>query len=383
MEELTTEAPKESFPRRAARSRTVRTAVVAGLVGALFGAGVIAWTGTPFRDAEAAPCWGSFGEETMTSLFGEQKIRNEEQRLERRRGDLTYGECRVTGLREHGIGNQVTVRVHELDGLYGLDGHRWPQEFLAGDMSALGKGLTGMASGSHAWLALPASCTGKPRPDSSEAATVVDVSMGRGGPMGDAEDEKQGKFRAALARAVVEAGNGAMRALGCTASFPEAPASLPPSDTEERPENEPICGVKGLSLPAGYTETGSKRPLRWQRIAGEGGSVRICEAGALLPGMDLRLTTVTEPGLVNLFTKSFLHGGTRVEGDKGGYGAVNANRAAYWAECPSGPVVYLVEQIRAIDGHSFDLTGALLPAYVKGEAERIGCGPETLRPPTT
>ncbi|MFI0925486.1 hypothetical protein ACH4TP_16360 [Streptomyces sp. NPDC021012] len=361
--------------RRAFRSRTARTAVVAGLVGALLGAGAVAWrTDTlPLVDG-AAPCWDSLGEGTVTALFGEDReVRSEEQRLGGSSG-LRNGICRVTSFQDGRPRRAVDIRVHELDGLYGADGDRWPADYLDPDMVSLGKGLPGMVSGARAWIALPEKCTGKP--GDFEAATVVDVSLGRAGV--DYEPGLRGweEDRAALARAAVDAANGAIRALGCSQSY-AAPGALAKAGDWEEADQDALCGTKGFALPAGFSRE-RREALTRERFGGFGGPARSCEVGGPAPNTYLRFTTVETPSLTAIFNKAVLHGGTRVEGPRG-YGSLSETRAAYKAKCPKGSVVFLVEQKRAIDDVAFDLTRSLLPAYVAAEAERIGCGPEKVR----
>ncbi|MFF9847656.1 hypothetical protein [Streptomyces litmocidini] len=364
--------------RRLIRNRTARASVVAGLVGVLLGAGTVAWrTDTlPLADGPA-PCWDSLGEGTVTALFGEgREIRSEEQKLGRAWdvGDLSYGECRVSSLKGGKVRRQVAIRVHELDGLYGTDGDRWPAEYLEPDMVPLGEGVPGMVNATRAWVALPERCAGKRRDFS--ASTVVDVAMGRAGIGRDPDVRGWEEGRAALARTVVEAANGAMRALGCTESYP-APGELPAVAGWEETGKDTLCGIKGFTLPAGFSAE-ERAALSRERFGGFGGPARACEVGGQQPNTYLRFTTVVDPGLAYLFAQDVMRGGARVQGLKG-YGSVSETRAAYRAECRTGYVVFLVEQKRAIDDQTFDLTRRMLPGYVAAEAERIGCGPEKLR----
>ncbi|MFF0478599.1 hypothetical protein [Streptomyces sp. NPDC004284] len=361
--------------RRLMRSRTARTAVVAGLVGALLGAGVVAWrTDTLPLVGGPAPCWGSLSEGTVSALFGEgREVRSEDQRLGGGSG-LTYGSCRVTSSRDGRLLRAVDIRVHELDGLYGMDGDRWPADYLDPDMVSLGEGLPGMVSGARAWIALPEKCTGKP--GDFEAATVVDVNLGRAGVDSDPGLPGWEEDRAALARAVVDAANGAIRSFGCSQSY-AAPGALAKAGDWKEADQDALCGIKGFALPAGFSPE-RREALGQERFGDLGGPARSCEVGGSLPNTYLRFTTVEDPSLTAIFNKAVLHGGNRVEGPKG-YGSLSETRAAYKAKCPKGSVVFLVEQKRAIDDVAFDLTRSLLPAYVAAEAERIGCGPERLR----
>ncbi|WMX47306.1 hypothetical protein RGF97_24210 [Streptomyces roseicoloratus] len=316
-----------------------------------------------------APCWDSFDEDTMKGLFGDRETRVEEQVLENdgnARG-MTWGECRITSYDGDRIRRRVNVDVHRLDGLYGTDGHRWPREFLTSWAVPLGEGLPGMASGERAWIALPEGCTGVV--GEFEAAAVVDVSMGMGRDHPSAYEEED---RADLTRAVVAAANGVMRDFGCSGTY-RTPDRLPAV-----PERGPVsatsfCGIKGLKRPAG-----TDKSLTWTRTNGDGGPVRVCEAGYESLGASIRLTTVVDRGLVDLFGKDVLKGGSGVDGPKG-YGKVNATRAVYRARCQTGPVVFMVEQDRPLYDDAARLTRELLPAFVEAEAERIGCGPETVK----
>ncbi|WP_406057904.1 hypothetical protein OG462_14790 [Streptomyces sp. NBC_01077] len=365
--------------RRAMRDRTARVAVVAGLVGVLLGAGAVAWrTDTLPLVSGSAPCWDSLGEGTLTALFGEDReIRSEEQDLgsSPRADGLTYGQCRMAGL-QGGERRQVEIRVHELDGQYGMDAHRWPAEFLEPDMVSLGAGLPGMANTSRAWLALPESCFGERRRDFS-AATVVDVASGRAGVDRHPDLPHWEEDRDALARAAVDAANGAMRALGCTDTY-SAPGALPEASDWEPRRTDTLCGIKGFTLPAGFSAE-RREALSRERFGGDGGPARVCEVGWMQPNTYLRFTTVVDPALADVFARDVMRGGSLVQGLKG-YGSLSETRAAYRAKCGTGSVVFLVEQKRALDDGTFDLTRALLPGYVAAEAERIGCGPEKLKP---
>ncbi|MFD5325416.1 hypothetical protein [Streptomyces sp. NPDC127092] len=369
MTDDTNETPAPSRLRRLLRSRTARTATVAAVVGALLGAGTVAWrTDTLPLVSGHAPCWDSFDEGTMKALFGDRETKVEEQALEsdgRARG-LTYGECRITSYKDDRIRRRLNVGVHRLDGLYGTDAHGWPQEFLTSRMVPLGEGLPGMTSAERAWLALPESCTG-PVGD-NEAATVVDVSVGAAL---EIEWEYQDEDRAALTRAVVAAANGVMRDFGCSGTY-RTPDRLPALPKRGPVSATSFCGIKGLKAP-----TGTRESLTWSRSSGDGGPARVCEAGYRSLGATVRLTTVVDRGLTDVFVKDVLYRGSGVKGTKG-YGRVSETRAVYQAECQTGRVLFMVEQDRPLYDDAGRLTRELLPAYVAAEAERIGCGPEKL-----
>ncbi|MFF9500697.1 hypothetical protein [Streptomyces sp. NPDC014656] len=367
---------------RAPRRRDARIAVVAGLAGALLGTGLTAWgTGAFDREAKAAPCWGALGDETLKGLFGGARFAVEEQRLVQGERESTLGTCRITGQGERLPGDQLTVRVHRLDGLRGTDAHDWPAEFLNPFMTPLGKGLPGMASTTRAWLALPARCAGGDAED-RDGPVVVDLSRGPANFDDDWAFEDGDARRTAMGRAVIETATIVLRYLGCSTTLPAPPAALGNTVEEARAAGEPLCGVKGLHLPASYAKKpppGRWKPFGEHRRSGDDALIRVCDAGED-PSPRLRLTTVTHPGLVNVLATSALRGGARVtDAEDRGFGSVNAARAAYLAECPSGEAIFLVEQSDNVQGHPYDLTAALLPGYVAAEAERIGCGPLRVR----
>ncbi|MFJ8127376.1 hypothetical protein [Streptomyces hydrogenans] len=360
----------------------MRTAAATGLAGALLGAGLTAWgTGAWDREPEAAPCWGGLGDETLKGLFGDARLGVEEQRLTWGARESVLGTCRITEQGKRLAGKRLTVRVHRLDGLRGTDAHDWPAEFLNPFMTPLGKDLPGMASTTRAWLALPARCVGGDTED-RDGPLVVDLSSGPANYDDDWAFEDGDARRTAMGRAVVETATTVLRSLGCSTTLPAPPATLGNTIEEDRAAGEPLCGVKGLHLPASYTKKpppGDRMPFDEHRRSGDDALIRVCDAGDSI-GPRLRLTTVTHPGLVNVFTASALRGGAGVtDAEDKGYGSVNAARAAYRAECPSGEVVFLVEQSDNVQDHPYDLTAALLPGYVAAEAERIGCGPLRIR----
>ncbi|MCT2543766.1 hypothetical protein [Streptomyces atratus] len=350
--------------RRLLRSRTARAVTAAGLVGALLGAGAVAWRADMLPSAGPAPCWDSLSDATVSGLFGDRRTEVEEQSLQPdpRDGRSSYGQRRVTSYTNGLARRQMTVRVHRLDGLEGTDAHEWPREYLAAGLVALGDGLPGMTSSTRAWLALPQSCTGR---DTFTGPTVVDVAMGRAGLEVSPEIDREG--RAALTRAVVEAANGAIREFGRSGAY-RAPRDLPSLVTQQDSEADSFCGIEGLSLPPAY-----RKSLVRTRVGGDGGPARICEAGGRLTPK-LRMTTVTDAALTEIFSRDVLRAGLSVKGAKG-YGRFDGSRALYRASCQTGPVVFMVEQLEPVADGDFGLTRALLPGCVAAEAERIGCGP--------
>ncbi|MFG2599784.1 hypothetical protein [Streptomyces sp. NPDC048462] len=363
---------RPSFVRRLLRSRTARAVTAAGLAGALLGAGAVAWRTDSLPLLGPAPCWDSVKDSSVSALFGDRRIEVDEQPLRNsRQGDgLSYGQCRITSFKDDRALRQVTVNVHQLDGLRGTDSTRWPQEFLAAGMVSLGEGLPGMVSGSRGWLALPQGCTGR---GDFTGPTVVDIGMGRAGL--DIGSDLAAEDRGALTDALVDAANGAIRSFGCTGSY-RSPRTLPSIDTRRDTDAAALCGTKGFVLPKAY-----RKELSRTRIgAGDDGPARICEVGGDDREPVVRMTTVVDPALAEIFSWDSLRSGASVKGTTG-YGKTTGGRAVYRARCQTGSVVFLVEQLRQTDRGRFTLTGELLPGYVAAEAERIGCGPQKLTLP--
>lgn len=360
------EEPGPSFVRRLLRSRTTRAVAVAALAGALVGAGAVAWRTDTLPLLGPAPCWDSLGDSTMSELFGDRRTEVEEQSLRSDpQGDrLAYGQCRITSYKDDRARRQVTLKVHRLDGLRGTDAQQWPKEFLAAGMVPLGDGLPGMASGSRAWLALPQSCTGR---SEFSGPTVVDIGMGRADL--DISSKYEREDRAALTGALVEAANGVIRSFDCSGVYPAPRTPLLSAPTWRNAEANAFCGIKGFALPAAYRED-----LAQVRAGAEGGPARVCEAGSTDREASLRLTTVVDPALTEIYSWDVLRSGAPVKGDKG-YGKTGGNRAVFRADCQTGPVVFVAEQLRQTGEGDFTLTRDLLPDYAAAEADRIGCGP--------
>ncbi|NEC63274.1 hypothetical protein G3I41_01245 [Streptomyces sp. SID9727] len=364
------EAPRPPLVRRLLRSRTVRTATAAALAGALVGAGTVAWrTDTLPLAGASAPCWDSLGSGSMDALFGDRRTEVDEQSLHNDpMGDTgSYGQCRVTSYEGDRARRQVTVNVRRLDGLRGTDAQDWPREFLSSGMVPLGDGLPGMTSSSRAWIALPQACTGR---DDFTGPTVVDIGMGRAD--FEVSPEYTLRDREALTGALINAANGVIDDFGCSGTYRE-PRDLHPPVLWDTTRTSMFCGIKALGLPAAYRED-----LRETRASGEGGPARICEAGYDSDETAVRLTTVTDPVLAEIYSRDALRSGAPVKGSRG-YGRIGGNRAVYKAVCQTGPVMFVLEQLRPTsEGVRFTFTRDLLPAYVAAEAERIGCGPQKL-----
>ncbi|MGW1428209.1 hypothetical protein ACWD6K_06285 [Streptomyces sp. NPDC002431] len=370
--EASAEGGPERVPgfRRLLRRRTALAVTAAGLVGALLGAGAVAWRTDTLPLVGPAPCWDSLSGTTLSGLFGDRRTEVEEQVLQ---GDPlgrggAYGQCRITSYRDDRARRQVTVRVHQLDGLRGTDEGDWPREFLTAGMVPPGEGLPGLVSPSRAWLALPQSCVGR---HEFTGPTVVDVAMGPAGYDGATDYDREDL--AALTRTVVEAANGVVRDFGCSGAY-RMPDPLPRPVARQDTQADAFCGIEGFTLPAAY-----RKELPRTRVGGDGGPARVCEAGGPFDPA-VRLTTVTDPVLSEVFAPRMLKAGRTVKGTKGS-GSVDGSRAVYRARCQTGPVVFVVDQLDRIEHASADLAGRLLPGYVAAEAERIGCGPERVAEP--
>ncbi|WP_330451874.1 MULTISPECIES: hypothetical protein [unclassified Streptomyces] len=363
------EEPRPSFVRRLLRSRTARAATVAALAGALVGAGTVAWRTDTLPLLGPSPCWDSLGSGSMDALFGDRETVVDEQslRTDPMGGGGAYGQCRITSYDGDRARRQVTVDVRRLDGLRGTDAQDWPSEFLASGMVPLGEGLPGMTSSTRAWIALPQACTGR---DEFTGPTVVDIGMGRAG--FEVSREYTLRDRNALTGALIEAANGVIEEFGCSGRYRE-PRDLPAPVEWDETDPSAFCGIKGLTLPAAYREE-----LDETRVGGEGGPARVCEAGASFREASVRLTTVEDPALAAIYSWDSLRSGAPVTGD-GGFGKAGGNRAVYRASCQTGPVIFVLEQLRpAGKGDRFTFTRDLLPAYAEAEAERIGCAPQKL-----
>ncbi|MFF2852177.1 hypothetical protein ACFVT5_38575 [Streptomyces sp. NPDC058001] len=343
-------------PRRLLRGR-LRPVVAAAVAGVLAGAGVTAWqSGTGPFSAAGNQCWDGFGEPELKALFGgsEDVTAAELPIWQDKRGfDGPTGTCRLTT-----AGSDLVARLYTLDTTYAGTG-RWAEEFLGPRLTPLGGGLLGMASDTRAWLALPEGCLGAP--DEFEGPTVVDVVQGRHDPGDDVDTGR----RAAMARAVVRMVNHVLADQGCGGTVPDPVRGLPapPSHIDEEPGA--LCGVKGLRLP-GKREYDEYRPM----VTRGEGPVRTCDRGlSSRPG--LRLMTVSDPRLAEIFDNLARDGGTKLRNPRG-YGALRPDLGIFQAECQTGKVTFLV---KADDADRADDVAALLPPFVAAEATRVGCGP--------
>ncbi|SCF58456.1 hypothetical protein [Streptomyces sp. Ncost-T10-10d] len=92
------------------------------------------------------------------------------------------------------------------------------------------------------------------------------------------------------------------------------------------------------------------------------------------------MTTVTDPALTEIFFGDTHEAGLPLKGSQG-FGRLDGSRGVYRANCRTGPVIFMVDQLDKPTDEGVDLTRELLPGYVAVEAERIGCGPEKVTLP--
>ncbi|MFF0739964.1 hypothetical protein ACFYVL_06140 [Streptomyces sp. NPDC004111] len=357
-------------PLRPTRTAVTGTALV--LAGALLGAGTVAWRTDTLPLLKPAPCWNSLSDTTLDAMFRDLTLKVDEQALESDRplGARAFAQCRITShRRESGrVLTRTVVRVHTLDGMDGDESSRWPDEYLSSHMVALGGDLPGLASPTRGWLALPQSCEGA----GSHAITVVDVAVGEQVP--DQRSPYDLQDRDAVTRVLVDAANGAVRALGCSGVY-RAPERLP-AVPEWRPAvPDAFCGVRGLGLPGRY-----RQELELTRVGGAGGAARTCDAGST-GSAKARMSTVVAPELAEALSYQIRRGGVRVEGTKG-HGALGPAQGMYVVPCQTGDVVMRVDVPSGEPlGGRGDFVRELFPAYVEAEAARLGCGPEKVRTP--
>ncbi|MFF6996784.1 hypothetical protein ACFY93_17775 [Streptomyces sp. NPDC008313] len=344
--------------RRLLRGRW-RPAVAAAVAGVLLGVTGTAWqTGSgPFAADDR--CWGVLGADDLAPVFehreGDVGVHELPLTRDSRGIDGPAGTCRVST-----PGWAVTARVHRLDDTYD-GGGRWSQEFLSSRLSPLGGGLLGMASDTRAWLAVPDGCFG--RPHDFEGPVVADISMGSADPRMDVDT----KARAVLARSVVRIVNGMLADEGCAGTIADPSGRLPrPSrPLDEKPGA--LCGIEGLRYRS-EAEAFRHSPT----VTAGAGPVRTCERG-VLSDFELRMMTVTDPRIAEIFAGLALHGGERVHGAHG-YGSLRADLGVFKAECQTGGVVFLVR----FDGRYADDVRGLFGRYVRAESERLACGDQKL-----
>lgn len=354
-----------------------RALLAAGLAGLLIGAGTVAWweEAGPFQDGSARSCWDSLTGADLPlradrEKWGEaQDVRAEEVAPLR---SSPTGHCRITD-----GWNTLRVRVHQPSSWQAeikpvaADSWPWTLTHVTSDMTWLGGELRGMASSTRAWLALPASCVS---PTAWDGPVIVDISIG--GEEIRGADEEYRTVRDSLARTVTRVANGTMRELGCDGEFP-LPEDLPDPIAGERVSPERLCGIEGLALPEEYQER-----FVYERAGHDGGPARSCELSTPVLGEAVRLTTIEDPGIARSL-RGAEHGlGEMVVADQGydrGRGEIGPRLALFHARCQTGDVTFAMHHVIQTREHR-GLTREVFADYVEAEAERIGCGPLTIRP---
>jgi hypothetical protein len=345
----------------------LRLPLVAALVGALLGASAVAWRtdSLPLLGDDRA-CWDSLSSGEVADLAGDG-AQAEELAPESTEWGL-QGACRIVSA--DGDHDDVEVRVHRISSLGrnpGEDSEGWLEEFLSSDMAWLGGGLTGMASPGKAWLALPETCLGH---DQLEGPLVVDVSVTPRRAHSYAR-ESDAAARDLMARVVTRMANGTMDVLGCRGSLP-VPDDLPALPTTEDLEPDQLCGLPGLTLPAPAREG-----LSIERVSGGEGPIRVCAVGRPQGDeFDFRLTTIEYPAFTDpLYDLGWGRGDAFGGPTTTTTGVISPAFAVAHAECQTGRVIFIVQQIGFPSSDSDAVTRGLLPGYVAAEAERIGCDP--------
>ncbi|MFE1951980.1 hypothetical protein ACFW9D_16095 [Streptomyces sp. NPDC059524] len=176
-------------------------------MGALVGAGFVAWsTGTlPFFGAK--PCWDAVADRDVEALFDGKDVEDSEMRPEWVDGGELQGTCRLLAGDGHARSQPVQIRVHDLKGVT-RDNLPWADEFLSTRMTPLGGGLLGMSSDTRAWVALPDECH---EPGDFSGPAVVDAAVGDDEFSRNLTDAGvRARDRQALARVVVDVANRTM-----------------------------------------------------------------------------------------------------------------------------------------------------------------------------
>lgn len=386
-------APRPATPkppgrmRRLSRSR-VGVALVGALVGALLGAGVMAWRSGELPLVARDVCWGSLSPEVAHALFSDTDVRSRELPLRRATEDHMYTECSMQGFGADELESEVTASVRTLGELRGAQAWSWTQEYLSSRMTPLGDGITGMASSTRAWVALPASCEERPyEPGEKPPLRVVGLASDESDPEGQNEvDARRGLD--AMSRAVVRLADGVMEQFGCEGRYDDPPQLPRAPEGNELPDvdAERLCGIRGVRLP-GWARGPETKVVRTTPGTKPGArpadGVRACDVRQPFGPNRLRLMTVADPELAGVVSRVLGNRAARLGGD--GEGAYAGGLGVYTADCQSGRVAFVAHE-RGKDGGSHDDTSlalAVLPSYVKAEAKRVGCGEVNVKVPGT
>jgi hypothetical protein len=344
------------------------------LVGGALGAGVVAWQSDSLPFLNYSPCWGSVTDQDLDELFGEE-TRVSHIAPERGGRGLVDGRCRIASHDDSHDDRRLDIRFHQLSGREASHNVPWSEDFLSSRLTPLGDGLLGMASDTRAWVALPDTCV---KPGLFSGPAVVDLSMGDSEIANSEDPETRAALQTALARTAVHVANGAMERLGCSEPLPEPGPTAAVPDYRPVGADRSLCGAQGAVLPEHYVES----EARIRMSAGENSPVRTCDivyGHTIKP--QLRLETIEEEDLTGALGLASIHGGRRVEvtGQAEVNGAYSPTLSAVRAECPKGAVLFMAQERQA--GRDFTFIRRVFPAYVKAEAQRLGCGPLTIKIP--
>lgn len=385
-------APRPSAPERPGRMRRLSRsrsgiAVIGALVGALLGSGVMAWSSDELPFVARDVCWGSLSPDVEHALFSDTDVRSRELPLRRATEDHMHTECSMQGFGADELESEVTASVRTLGGLRGAQAWSWTEEYLSSRMTPLGEGITGMASSTRAWVALPASCEERSyEPGEKPPLRVVTLASDEADPEGQNEvDARRGLD--AMSRAVVRLANGVMERYGCDGPYSDPPKLRRAPEGNELPDVDAdrLCGIQGVRLPRWAqgpeaevvgTTPGTKPG------ASPADGIRACDVRQPFGPNRLRLMTVAEPELAGVVSRVLGSRATRLDGD--GQGAYAGGLSVYTAGCRSGRVAFVAyEPGKESESHDDkSLALAVLPSYVKAEAKRVGCGEMNVQVPS-
>lgn len=354
--------------RRLTRGR-LRPAIAAAVAGALLGGAGVAWQAQAGPFEEASACWGALSEDDVADLFGGKRdieASDVPVTSDHIFSESPSGLCRLKSPR----GRRVTAQVHELDTRFGGSGDKWADEYLSARMTPLGGGLLGMASDTRAWLAVPEGCVG--RPAEGHGPLVIDIDSG----WTVYDEEVDTGERARLTTAVVRLVNGYLAEQGCRGEVEDPADRLPGPARFQDEKPDAICGIKGLHMRGMRDVDKYKPPL----VTKGEGPVRTCDRDVIFGHPRLRLMTVEDPRIAELYRQLKFDGGDNVKAVGGGKGRgfLRDDFGFFQAECQTGDVTFL---IRAEGTDRAADIRTLLPRYVAAESSRVGCGPLRIKLP--
>ncbi|MBL3806132.1 MULTISPECIES: hypothetical protein [Streptomyces] len=385
-------APRPSAPERPGRMHRLSRsrsgiAIIGALVGALLGTGVMAWRSNELPLVARDVCWGSLSSDVVHALFSDTDVRSRELPLRRATEDHMQTECSMQAFGADELESEVIASVRTLGELRGAQAWSWIEEYLSSRMTPLGEGITGMASSTRAWVALPASCEEWPYESGEEPPLrVVTLASDAADPEGQNEvDARRGLD--AMSRAVVRLANGVMERYGCDGPYSDPPTLRRAPEGDELPDVDAdrLCGIQGVRLP-GWAEGPEAEVVGTTPGTKPGASsadrIWACDVRQPFGPSRLRLMTVADPELAGVVSQVLGNRATRLGGD--GQGAYAGGLSVYVADCRSGWVAFVAYE-PGEEGESHNdrsLALAVLPSYVKAEAKRVGCGEMNVKVPT-